>query len=313
MTARLLRIVGVLLMLSAVALSLSRAPDRPVESLIARWGLPPSQFLDVGGQLVHVRDVGPRADPEPLVLLHGTSSSLHTWDGWVQGLQARHRVITLDLPGFGLTGPRADADYRGDADARFVLAVLDALDVPRCVLGGNSLGGEIAWRVATLAPQRVTKLVLVDAAGLPADGASVPLGWRLARVPGLNRLLQWVLPRALVVQGLVQAWGDPAGITDELVDRHFELTLRDGNRRALVQRLQQRAPGADAERIASVQQPTLLLWGAEDRMIPPAAAHEFQRRIAGSELQVFDGLGHLPHEEDPSRTLAALQAFLARH
>ena len=312
MTARLLRIAGLLLMLSAVALSLSRAPDRPVETLVARWGLPPSQFLDVGGQLVHVRDAGPRADPAPLVLLHGTSSSLHTWDGWVQGLQARHRVITLDLPGFGLTGPRADADYRGDADARFVLAVLDALDVPRCMLGGNSLGGEVAWRVATLAPERVTRLVLVDAAGLAVEGASVPLGWRLAQLPGLNRLLQWVLPRALVVQGLVQAWGDPARITDELVDRHFELTLRSGNRRALVQRLQQRTPGSDAERIAAVRQPTLLLWGAEDRLIPPAAAHEFQRRIAGSELQVFVGLGHVPHEEDPARTLAPLRDFLAR-
>jgi pimeloyl-ACP methyl ester carboxylesterase len=308
--ARLLRVVGLLLMLSAVALALSRAPDRPVETLVARWAPPPSDFLDLQGQLVHVRDVGPRSDPLPIVLIHGTSASLHTWEGWVQALQARRRVITFDLPGFGLTGPRADGDYRGDADARFVLGLLDALQVPRCVLGGNSLGGEVAWRVATLAPDRVEKLVLVDAAGLPFELASVPLGWRIARIPVLNRVMEWVLPRPLVVQGLVQVYADSNRITDELVDRYFEITLRDGNRRALGERLRQRTWGADAERVATVRQPTLILWGAEDRLIPPEVGRDFQRRIAGSELVILDGLGHVPHEEDPARTLVPLKAFL---
>ena len=313
MTAWLLRIFGALLMLSALALALSRAPDRPVETLVARWGLPPSSFLDVGGQLVHLRDVGPRADPLPIVLLHGTSSSLHTWDGWVQALQGRRRVITLDLPGFGLTGPRADGDYRGDADARFVLAVLDALQVPRCVLGGNSLGGETAWRVATLAPERVDRLVLVDAAGLPFEGLSVPLAWRIASVPVLNRVMEWVLPRPLVVQGLVQVYADPQRIGSDLVDRYFELTLREGNRRALGERLRQRLArpeGADAARVATIRQPTLILWGAEDRLIPPAVGRDFQRRIAGSELVLLPGLGHVPHEEDPARSLQPVKAFL---
>jgi pimeloyl-ACP methyl ester carboxylesterase len=281
-----------------------------VETLVARWAPPPSDFLDLQGQLVHVRDVGPRSDPLPIVLIHGTSASLHTWEGWVQALQARRRVITFDLPGFGLTGPRADGDYRGDADARFVLGLLDALQVPRCVLGGNSLGGEVAWRVATLAPDRVDKLVLVDAAGLPFELASVPLGWRIARIPVLNRVMEWVLPRPLVVQGLVQVYADPNRITDELVDRYFEITLRDGNRRALGERLRQRTWGADAERVATVRQPTLILWGAEDRLIPPEVGRDFQRRIAGSELVVLDGLGHVPHEEDPARTLVPLKAFL---
>ena len=117
MTARLLRVLGSLLMLSAVALSLSRAPDRAVETLVARWALPPSSFIDLDGQLVHLRDVGPRDDPLPIVLLHGTSSSLHTWQGWVQGLERQRRVVTLDLPGFGLTGPRSDGQYHPDADA----------------------------------------------------------------------------------------------------------------------------------------------------------------------------------------------------
>jgi pimeloyl-ACP methyl ester carboxylesterase len=311
LAARLLRVLGLLLMLSAFALWLSRAPDRPVETLVARWALPPSTFLDLDGQLVHLRDVGPRGDPAPIVLLHGTSASLQTWEPWVLGLQAQRRVITLDLPGFGLTGPRADGNYRGDADAHFVLRVLDTLQVGHMVLVGHSLGGEVAWRLATLAPERVQRLVLVDATGLPVEGQAVPLGWRLALLPGLGWLLESVLPRALVVQGLVQTYADPARVTDEVVDRYYELTLREGNRRALIERLRQYTWGADAERVRRVTQPTLILWGGRDRLIPRAAGQEFQRRIGGSVLHVFDDLGHAPQEEDPARSLAVLKSFLA--
>jgi hypothetical protein len=131
LSAWLLRAVGVLLMLTALALAVSRAPDRPVQSLVARWAPPPSDFLELRGMVVHLRDEGPRDDPAPLLLLHGTASSLHTWEGWVRQLKGQRRVISFDLPGFGLTGPFAgqyDAgDYRGDAYARFVIDVLDAL------------------------------------------------------------------------------------------------------------------------------------------------------------------------------------------
>ncbi len=308
--AWLLRLLGILLMVSAVLLALSRAPDRSVESLVARWAPPPSDFIDLDGQLVHLRDVGPRGDPLPVLLLHGTSASLHTWEGWVEQLKPYRRVISVDLPGFGLTGPRADGDYRGDADARFVLALLDRLQVTRAVLAGNSLGGEVAWRVATLAPERVAMLVLVDAGGLPLAPGLLPLGWRIAQAPVLGRAMQWWLPRAMVVQGLTQVYADPARITDRVVDRYFELTLRQGNRRALGERLRQRDWGADAERIATITQPTLILWGAEDRLLPRPMADEFARRIAGSRLVVLEGLGHVPQEEDPARSFEPVRTFL---
>lgn len=310
MKSFVLKAIGILLLLSAVALSLSRAPDRAVETLVARWAPPPSDFVDLGGQLVHFRDVGPRADPLPIVLVHGTSASLHTWEGWIAELSKSRRVIAFDLPGFGLTGPRADADYARDADARFTLALLDRLQVPRFVIGGNSLGGMVSWRVATLAPERVERLILVDAAGLPDTVRSIPLGWRIARTPVLGKIAEWTLPRALVAQGLVASYADPAKITTELVDRYFELTLRDGNRAALRHRLQQFEPGADAERIATIRQPTLILWGAQDRVILPAAAEEFQRRIPGSRRVMFEQLGHVPQEEDPAATLVPVKEFL---
>lgn len=314
MTAWILRAVGVLMMLTALAVAVSRAPDRPVETLVARWAPAPSDFVEVKGQLVHLRDEGPRADALPIVLLHGTAASLHTWEGWAKALKPQRRVLTLDLPGFGLTGPFAGQyaadDYRGDAYARFVIDVLDALKLPRVVLGGNSLGGEIAWRVATLVPQRVERLILVDAAGPAFTPQSVPLGFVVARVPPLAWASRHLLPRELVAQGLASVYGDPARITPAVVDRYFELALREGNRRALSLRLQQMALGEDEARIATITQPTLILWGGRDRLIPPAVGRQFEQRIAGSRRVQFDDLGHVPQEEDPVRSVEPVKAFV---
>jgi pimeloyl-ACP methyl ester carboxylesterase len=225
-------------------------------------------------------------------------------------------VITLDLPGFGLTGPfagqYASDDYRGDTYARFVLDVMDAMKLPRAVLGGNSLGGEIAWRVAALAPQRVERLILVDPSGLDFTPESVPLGFRIAALPLLNRIGEHLLPRAVVVATLQSVYGDPTRLTEALVDRYFELTLREGNRRALSLRLQQLEPGAHAHRLKTLTQPTLILWGGRDRLIPPGNAARFAAQIRGAQVVMFDDLGHVPQEEDPARTVQAALAFLEK-
>ena len=315
MPSVLIRIIGVLLMLTALAVPLSRAPDRAPETLVARWAPPPSDFIDVKGQAVHLRDQGPRADAAPIVLLHGTAASLHTWEGWASALSKERRVITLDLPGFGLTGPFAGQytpdDYRGDTLARFVIDVLDQLGVPRFIIGGNSLGGEVAWRIASLVPGRVQRLILVDASGTAFQPDSVPLGFVIARLPVVRHLGEYLLPRALVAQGVMSVYGDPGRVTSDLVDRYYELTLREGNRRALGLRLQQLEPGADSARIAALKLPTLILWGQRDHLIPLTQASEFKRLIAGSELVVFDGLGHVPQEEDAPRTLGEVRRWLA--
>lgn len=314
MKSLLPKVLGLLLLATAIVIAVSRAPDRPVESLVARWAVAPSDFLEVNGQVVHVRDVGPRQDPAPIVLIHGTGASLHTWEGWARSLQGQRRVITFDLPGFGLTGPFAGRyapdDYRGDTYARFVLDLLDVLKVPRAVLGGNSLGGEVAWRVAVMAPERVERLVLVDAAGPAFEPEVVPAGFLVARTPVLNRLTEQLLPRFLVAASVASVYGDPQRIRPELVDRYFELTLRAGNRRALGYVVRQFAPGEHAGRIATIRQPTLILWGGRDRLIPPAVGRVFQSSIPGSRLVVFDELGHVPHEEDPARTVEPVRAFL---
>ncbi|HRD97198.1 MAG TPA: alpha/beta hydrolase [Rubrivivax sp.] len=314
MLARLLRLFGVLLVISAIALAFSRAPDLPVQSLVARWAPPPSDFIDVKGQLVHLRDEGPRHDPLPIVLIHGTSSSLHTWQGWARELRGQRRVISFDLPGFGLTGPFTGQyprdDYHGDRYAQFVLDLLDHLQVPRAVIAGNSLGGEVAWRTAYRAPQRVAGLVLVDAVGPAFTPQAGPLGFLIARTPVLGSISQGFLPRALVAQGVTSVYAQPERVGSELVDRHFELALREGNRRALALRLRQMVDGEHVERIATLKQPTLILWGEHDRLIPPVAGRQFQQMIAGSRLVILQGLGHVPQEEDPARSLAPVKDFL---
>jgi pimeloyl-ACP methyl ester carboxylesterase len=308
------RTFGILLMLTALAVPLTRAPDRAVETLVARWAPPPSDFVEVKGQLVHLRDEGPRDDPSPIVLIHGTSASLHTWEGWVGALKGQRRVISFDLPGFGLTGPFAGQypadDYRGDALARFVIDLLDERRIERAVLAGNSLGGEVAWRVASLAPQRVDRLVLVDASGYDFEPIDLPVGFRLSRLPVVGALSEWFLPRGVVEDSVRSVYGEPSRVTSALVDRYFELTLREGNRHALRLRMQQLQMGEDVARIAALKVPTLVVWGGRDRLIPTPIAQNFTRDIAGSRLVVFPQLGHVPHEEDPAATVAVVKDFL---
>ncbi|MET0519613.1 MAG: alpha/beta hydrolase [Burkholderiaceae bacterium] len=310
----LLRLLGLLMLAAALGFAATKAPDRPLESLIARWAPPPSDFLDLDGQLVHLRDEGPADDPLPIVLIHGTAASLHTWEGWAAELRKTRRVITFDLPGFGLTGPFAGPfpadDYRDEAYLAFLGRLFDRLHLHKMVLGGNSLGGQLAWEYAVAAPGRVAGLILVDAGGYASTPQSMPLGLRLARIPVLRNLGKHVLPHSLVEKIVRSVYGDPSRVTDERVDRYFELTLREGNRAALLRRFQQLEPGRYAAQIKTITQPTLILWGGRDRLIPPENGQAFARDIAGSRLLSFPALGHVPQEEDPAATLPPVQAFL---
>lgn len=303
-------LTGVLALVVVVFVAMNWAPDRPVDELADRWAGPPSTFIELAGLSVHLRDEGRRDDPAPLLLLHGTSASLHTWDGWVEGLAPARRVVRVDLPGFGLTGPAPDGDYRIERYVGFVTALLDGLGIERCALAGNSFGGWIAWETALAAPDRVAALILVDSAGYPLESESVPIAFRIARIPLLNRLMEVTLPRSVVESSLRNTYGDPSRVTPELVDRYYELTLRDGNRAALALRLAGDRHSDRVERLPELQVPTLLLWGGRDRLIPPDAGERFHRDIPGSRLVVFPGLGHVPHEEDPAATVSAVRRFL---
>ena len=309
---RILVVTVVAILVFAIAgIVATWAPDRTVDSLKARWAQPPSQFIEVAGMQVHLRDEGPRDDPVPIVLLHGTSASLHTWDGWSQTLSKTRRVIRFDMPAFGLTGPNPQNDYTLKSYVNFVTAVMDKLGVQRFVLGGNSLGGQIAWETAHALPARVERLILVDSGGYAFVPKSLPVGFQIARMPVLRNLMAYTLPRGIVQNSIENVYGDPSLVQPALIDRYYDLTLRAGNRNALSYRLDQ-GYVSDEAKIKSLKLPTLILWGAKDRLIPPESGQNFARDIAGSKLVMFEALGHVPHEENAQMTLAEVQKFLQK-
>jgi pimeloyl-ACP methyl ester carboxylesterase len=314
MQLRKLLVALALIVVAAVLVAVGDAwaPDRPVAELAARWAPPPSEFRAIQGMQVHLRDEGPGDDPLPLLLLHGTSASLHTWDGWTRALSPERRVIRVDLPGFGLTGPFPHDDYSIERYIEFIAALLDSLGLQRVVIAGNSFGGQVAWESAVEMPARVAALVLVDAVGYPFTPESVPLAFQLARYPALRPLITYLLPRHVIRASLQNVYGDPERVDEALVDRYYELALREGNRRALGLRFAHVMPTDErAMRIATITQPTLILWGQHDRLIPLESGHHFARDIAGSRLVVFDALGHVPHEESPLETVAVVKDFLS--
>ncbi|MDX1481589.1 MAG: alpha/beta hydrolase [Woeseiaceae bacterium] len=259
----------------------------------------------------HYRIDGDDSSGKPaLVLLHGTGSSLHTWDGWVPWLSHDLRVIRVDLPAFGLTGASASGEYRIADYLRFIDAFTRRLGLERFHLAGNSLGGRIAWNYALAAPERVERLVLIAASGYPdTSGPSSSLGFRLAQMPVLRSVLPYLTPRALVARDLRDAYGDPQRLSEATIDRYYQLLLRAGNRDALVERLKDATRDVDGDP-GDITQPTLILWGAEDRWIPLADARGFTADIPDARLIVYPGVGHLPMEELPGPTARAALVFL---
>ncbi|MBA6329420.1 alpha/beta hydrolase [Colwellia sp. MB02u-6] len=294
----------------AIYLYANKAPDRSVAELSERWAPEPSKFLNIAGMNIHLRDEGPISDKEPIVLIHGTSASLHTWDGWVEVLKEQRRVIRFDLPAFGLTGPDPQNNYKIEHYAEVVIAVLDKLQINESVLAGNSLGGYIAWATAVLHPDRVSKLILVDASGYPYESKSMPLAFKLSKNPVTSLLLKNVLPKSLVARSVKNVYGNPDLVSNELVERYYQLSLREGNRSALKARFEQTLPGPMAKKIRTIKQPTLVLWGKKDQLIPEKFGVQFSQEIPNSQLIIFDKLGHVPHEEDPQATVSAVIRFL---
>ena len=303
-----------LLFIMAIFLSIylysNIAQEKPVEELSIRWAPEPSKFMNVAGMSIHYRDEGPKSDQEPIVLIHGTSASLHTWDGWTKVLKTQRRVIRFDLPAFGLTGPDPQNNYTIEHYAEVVIAVLDKLNINKSILAGNSLGGYIAWATALLHPDRVTKLILVDSSGYSYDPESVPLAFKLSQNPITSYLLKDVLPKSLVERSVKNVYGNPKLVSDELVSRYYELSLREGNRSALKARFEQTIPGVLADKIKTINMPTLLIWGRKDKLIPLKFGEKFKQEIVNSKLIIFDELGHVPHEENPQKTVRAVLNFL---
>ncbi|MCU0419334.1 MAG: alpha/beta hydrolase [Cyclobacteriaceae bacterium] len=284
--------------------------DLPLDELKAKYAPPPSRFVRVQGMDVHYRDEGSARDSVPVVLLHGTGSSLHTWEPCVQQLKDDYRVVTLDLPGYGLTGPHPQRVYSPDFYVGFVADFLRALRIRTCIIGGNSLGGGIAWQFAHAHPTSVAKLILLDAGGYPTVSHRKPIAFSLAQTPLIKHALKRITPYPLAVKSIRNVYAQPERVTDSVVRRHYELFLREGNRQAFIDRMEYVPYPDNASRIRALHVPTLIVWGAEDRLIPIENAYRFQADLPNDTLVIIPGVGHVPMEEDPAATVKAMRLFL---
>lgn len=282
--------------------------DIPLETLKAKYTNADSKFVEIAGMPVHYRDEG---KGKVIVLLHGTAASLHTWEVWADSLKQHYRVISLDLPAFGLTGAHPQRDYSIPSYCDFLKAFLDKLSVKKCSIAGNSLGGRIAWAYALEQPKMVESLILIDAAGYPREAAR-PWVFRLATTPILNQIVRYVTPRFFFEKNLKAVYADDSKINAALIDRYYELNLREGNRQAFIDRAKTTYED-QSERIKNIQCPTLIQWGAADEWIPVKHAQYFQRDIAKSQLIIYPEAGHVPMEEIPEKTRQDALNFLQNH
>lgn len=301
----------VLLVLAAAAgLYALSDPDTTRDAMRAAYASPASQFVTLpSGAVAHYRDEGnPHGDP--LILIHGSNASLHTWEPWVKILGDQFRVVTVDLPGHGLTGAVPNGDYSQAGMAAFVAEFATAIGLPQFALGGNSMGGGVSARLALMAPERVTKLILVDAGGLPPKTPADPgLAFTLARMPVAQNVMLYVSPKALFDEGLKKAIADDALVSDAMVTRYWELNRMEGTRAATLARFQLPFDPYLEGHIARITQPTLILWGEVDTLVPLDVGEAYRDAIPGSRLVVFPGIGHIPMEEIPAESAAQVRAF----
>jgi pimeloyl-ACP methyl ester carboxylesterase len=279
--------------------------------LEAKYARPPSQFVMLpDGARAHVRDRGPRSG-HTIVLLHGSNASFLTWEPWAKRLEDTFRVVTVDLPGHGLTGAVPNTDYSQKGMTTFVGEVADVLGLQTFALGGNSMGGRIAAAYAADHPQRVTHLILVDASGLPyARSDRVSFAFRLLRTPVVNRILMHVAPRAIVVWGVREAVAHKDIITDAMIDSAWDFARMEGTREAMIARAAASSGGV-RDRVDDITAPTLILWGEDDRLIPVGIAHQFRAVLPNAKkLVIYPETGHLPQEEVADQSAAEVRAFI---
>jgi pimeloyl-ACP methyl ester carboxylesterase len=282
----------------------------PRDALRRRYTQSGSSFVRIMGADVHYVDEG---SGDIIVMIHGFASSLHTWDRVADELKREHRVIRLDLPPFGVTGPLRSSSgaietmnlptYR-----RFIDTFLQALSISRATCMGNSLGGLIAWDYAVRHRDAVERLVLIDSAGFPMK---LPIYIGLFNSALVRVSSPWWLPEVIVKSAVHNVYGDPRKIDAVTLRRYVEFFHGEGTRTAIGKMVPTLDfKDVDTDVLKTLDVPTLVLWGAKDRWIPTAHAAEFASRIPGAKSVMYPGLGHIPMEEAPERVMADLRAFL---
>ena len=293
-------------LLVSVSLWLAWTPDLARERLLQSYARAGTAQLMVGAQPYFIQDTGPREAPT-LVLLHGFGASLQTWDAWSQALETQWRVVRIDLPAFGLTGPAVNNDYSDEADVARLLALLDHLGLQRVAVGGHSMGGRIAWNFAAAHPERVSHLVLVAPDGFPDPRSTTEFTYQVSPWLGLMKLS---LPAWALKLGVAPAYGDEKLLTADTMRRYQDMMRAPGVRAALIDRMRQTRNSDPVPRLQSLKMPVLLVWGDKDAFIPISNAQDYLKAIPHATLATIPQAGHVVHEEAPLPSVEAVKAFL---
>lgn len=306
---------------AALGLALSMALLFSCQSLRVEAVQPQSRFAASGqffewqGHRLYYLEQGQASAPA-IVLIHGFGSSVYTWRHLIEPLARTHRVLAIDLLGFGFSDkPDAPQLYSIDAFSQQVFALMDQRQVKRAVFAGNSMGGKISLLAAQRAPERVQKLVLIDAAAYPrsesGDGGDRPLILSLAAQPCVGEVLTQFNSRSRVQAMLEDVYHDDSKIVPADVDAYYAPLQMDGGSRAALALLRSQDFGGNiADGIPGIQAPALVLWGATDRWIPLKLGERLAGDLPNAKLTVFPDVGHVPQEEAPELVLQAMRDFL---
>jgi pimeloyl-ACP methyl ester carboxylesterase len=281
--------------------------DTPAEEVEAKWAKPPSQFVEVDGVRMHYRDEG---EGPVVVLLHANYSSLFMWEPWVAALRDRYRVIRLDLPAHGLTGPEPSGNYTLERIQQLFEKFVDEKGLERFTVVGTSIGGTVAMRYTADHPERIERLVLISPGSLEprVRGRTTP-----ANVPRAADLLGYILPKSFTRFMLTNDYGDPQRVSDAVVDEWYEMWMREGNRLAMLNLLRQYVSGGVEDKIRAVSVPVLLIWGEKNKRVPLALAYETKNLLVNSpevRLEVLPGIGHMLVQEAPEASSKLIRRYL---
>ena len=305
----------VILLLAAIAVIFfwGYAPDTDAAEMERKYGTAASRFVELEpGLRVHYRDEGKR-DGRVIVLIHGSNASLQTWEKWGNILGKDYRFISLDLPGHGLTGKNPSGSYDNASYVSVVDRLLVKLNVAKAVVAGNSMGGGVSWLYTLTHPEKVEALLLVDASGQPyAKSGNTPLGFRLMRMPIIKEAARFIAPRSIFESSVKTSMSLQSKIDDNLIDRYWELNRYPGNREATIQRFsnpKSMTPG-NQERLGTIKVPVMIMWGANDNLIPVASAKWFAQAMPQATLVIYPNVGHIPMEEIPEKSARDVKMWL---
>jgi pimeloyl-ACP methyl ester carboxylesterase len=282
-------------------------PDKSKVELEKIYSSSKNAYVSALGVNIHYQDTGPSKNPIPILFLHGFGASLQTWDTWAQSLSEEYRVISVDLPGFGLTGEDPSGIYTDARSVEVLEAFLKALQIPKVVLVGNSMGGKFAWQFAARYPNQVAKLVLISPDGYASPG--IEYG-KKSEVPAVANLYKYFFSKTFLAMNLEPAYADPKILNDVLVNRYYDLMLAPGVRGAILARMQQTTLQDPVPFLSSINAPTLLIWGEKDAFIPITNSNDYLKVMPNVKRVSLPNIGHLPQEEQPMIGLTALKEFL---